>query len=53
MLLYISKRFDFSEANVLSKLQPLTSEKAITYDEAVSIAEALQLDIDQNELFDE
>jgi len=42
MLLYISKRFDFSETNILSKLQPLTLERIITYDEAVSVAEELQ-----------
>jgi len=53
MLLYITKRFDFSDENVLSKLKPMTLENIITYDEAVSVAEVLQLDVDQNALFDE
>jgi len=52
-MLYITKRFDFTDENVLSKLKPLTLERIITYDEAVSVAEVLQLDVDRNALFDE
>ena len=53
ILLYITKRFDFSDANILSKLQPLTLERTVTYDEVVSVAEALQVEVDRDALFDE
>ena len=34
-------------------MQPLTLERTVTYDEVVSVAEALQVEVDRDALFDE